>query len=42
MPALERNYLEKHRSANLTAAALVAAGIGVVCAEKLHAPDGAR
>jgi hypothetical protein len=42
MPALERNYLEKHRSANLTAAALVAAGIGVVCAEKLHGPDGTR
>jgi hypothetical protein len=36
MPALERNYLEKHRSVTLTAEALVKAGIGVVCAEKLH------
>jgi hypothetical protein len=37
MPALERNYLEKHRSVNLTAAALVKAGIAVVCAARLHA-----
>jgi hypothetical protein len=36
MPALERNYIEKHRSVNLTADALTKAGIGVVCAEKLH------
>jgi hypothetical protein len=36
MPALEKNYLEKHRSVDLTAQALVKAGIGVVCAPKLH------
>jgi hypothetical protein len=36
MPALERNYLEKHRSVNLTAEALVKAGIDVVCARNLH------
>jgi hypothetical protein len=36
MPALERNYIEKHRSTNLTADALTRAGIGVVCANKLH------
>lgn len=36
MPALERNYLEKHRSVQLTAQALVKAGIGVVCAPRLH------
>ena len=36
MPALEQNYLEKHRSTNLTADALTRAGIGVVCATKLH------
>ena len=36
MPALERNYLEKHRSVNLTAEALVKAGIDVVCATRLH------
>jgi hypothetical protein len=36
MPALERNYLEKHRSVTLTAEALIKAGIGVVCAAKLH------
>ena len=36
MPALERNYMEKHRSATLTAEALVKAGIGVVCAQSLH------
>ena len=36
MPALERNYLEKHRSVNLTADALTRAGIGVVSATKLH------
>jgi len=36
MPALERNYMEKHRSVDLTARALVEAGIGVVCAAKLH------
>jgi hypothetical protein len=36
MPALERNYLEKHHSVQLTAQALVRAGIGVVCACGLH------
>ena len=36
MPALERNYLEKHNSLNLTADALSKAGIGVVCAWNLH------
>jgi hypothetical protein len=36
MPALEENYLEKHRSVQLTAQALVQAGIGVVCASRLH------
>ena len=36
MPAFERNYMEKHRSVNLTAEALVKAGIGVVCARNLH------
>jgi len=36
MPALERNYMEKHRSVTLTAEALVKAGIGVVCAQNLH------
>jgi len=36
MPALENNYMEKHRSVDLTAQALVKAGIGVICASKLH------
>ena len=36
MPALEKNYMEKHRSVQLTAQALVKAGIGVVCAPRLH------
>jgi hypothetical protein len=36
MPAFEQNYLEKHRSTNLTADALSRAGIGVVCATALH------
>jgi len=36
MPALEQNYIEKHRSTNLTADALTRAGIGVVYAGKLH------
>ena len=36
MTALERNYLEKHHSVQLTAQALVRAGIGVVCAPRLH------
>ncbi len=37
MPALERNYLDKHDSVNRTAAALTRAGIDVVCATNLHA-----
>jgi hypothetical protein len=36
MPAFEKNYIEKHRSTNLTADALTRAGIGVVCASHLH------
>jgi hypothetical protein len=36
MPALEKNYMEKHRSVDLTAQALVKGGIGVVCAARLH------
>jgi hypothetical protein len=36
MPALETNYLEKHRSVQLTAQALIRSGIGVVCASRLH------
>ena len=36
MPALERNYIEKHHSTNLTADALTRAGIGVLCAAELH------
>ncbi len=36
MDAMERNYLEKHNSVNLTADALTKAGIGVVCAWNLH------
>ena len=36
MPAFELNYIEKHRSVNLTAQALIKAGIGVVCATRLH------
>jgi hypothetical protein len=34
--ALERNYIEKHKSLNLTADALTRAGIGVVAAWNLH------
>jgi len=36
MPALEQNYIEKHRSTNLTADALTRAGIGLVYATNLH------
>jgi len=36
MDALERNYLDKHAAVNHTAASLIKAGIGVVCARKLH------
>jgi len=36
MEALETNYIEKHRSLNLTADALTKAGIGVVAAWNLH------
>ena len=36
MGAMELNYLDKHDALNRTAAALVAAGIGVVCAGNLH------
>jgi len=36
MPALEQNYIEKHRSVNPAADALTRAGIGVVSASELH------
>ncbi len=36
MPALERNYLEKHNAVNRTADALTKAGIDVICAPGLH------
>jgi hypothetical protein len=36
MPALERNYLEKHAAVNRTADALTKAGIAVIAAPKLH------
>lgn len=36
MPAMERNYLEKHNAVNRTADALTRAGIDVVCAPALH------
>ena len=36
MPSLLRNYLDKHESVNLTARALLAAGIPVVAARRLH------
>ncbi|MBN1484139.1 MAG: hypothetical protein JXA37_05405, partial [Chloroflexia bacterium] len=36
MPFLEINYIEKHKSLNLTADALTRAGIGVVAAWNLH------
>lgn len=36
MPALEKNYVEKHKSLNLTADALTRAGIGVIAAWNLH------
>jgi hypothetical protein len=36
MEAMQNNYIEKHRSLNLTADALTQAGIGVVAAWNLH------
>jgi hypothetical protein len=36
MPALERNYLDKHDAVNRTADALTKAGIGVIAARNLH------
>jgi hypothetical protein len=36
MGAMEQNYLDKHDALNRTAAALVKAGIDVVCAGNLH------
>lgn len=36
MEAMEKNYIEKHKSLNLTADALTRAGIGVVAAWNLH------
>jgi hypothetical protein len=36
MEKLLRNYLDKHEAVNRTARALIDAGIGVVCAKRLH------
>ena len=36
MDKLLRNYLDKHEAVNRTARALIDAGIGVVCAKRLH------
>jgi len=36
MPAMERNYLEKHNAVNRTAWALTEAGLSVVAAWNLH------
>jgi hypothetical protein len=36
MPAFDLNYIEKHRSVNLTTQALIKADIGVVRATRLH------
>ena len=36
MPALQRNYLDKHDSVKRTAEALIKNGIGVVAAQNLH------
>jgi hypothetical protein len=36
MPAMLRNYLDKHDAVNRTAKALTKAGIGVVAAQNLH------
>ncbi len=40
MAALLRNYLDKHDSVNLTARALLAAGVPVVAARRLHGEAG--
>ena len=37
MPALERNYLDKHEAVNATADALTRSGIDVIAARRLHA-----
>jgi hypothetical protein len=39
MPALERNYLDKHSAIQRTAAALLKAGIPVLAAPLLHHRD---
>ncbi len=36
MDAMARNFLDKHDAVNRTAASLIRAGIGVVCARNLH------
>jgi len=36
MESLQINYLDKHQSANLTAAALIKSGTGVIAAQNLH------
>ncbi len=41
MPALLRNYLDKHDALNATARALTARGIAVVAAKRLHGADQA-
>jgi len=40
MEKLELNYLDKHESLNSTAQTLVRAGIGVICASRLHSREG--
>jgi hypothetical protein len=36
MPAMERNYLDKHKAVNRTACALTEAGQSVIAAWNLH------
>jgi len=36
MPALERNYLDKHDAVNRTAAALTEKGLSFIAAPNLH------
>jgi hypothetical protein len=38
MPALERNYLDKHDALNRTARALTEKGLAFVAARNLHRP----
>jgi hypothetical protein len=41
MPAMLRNYLDKHDAVNLTAQALIRSGTGVIAAPNLHRQGGA-